>query len=113
MAQNRAYNELAETWAQKDAAAASVWIKSLPAGEARDSAAIPLIRQIRSEDPAGSLEWARTLGSAETRKEETKEIFESWLQHEPLKAAAALQTLPVEEQQKLFGERGDGSGGGE
>ena len=89
-------------WAETDPTAASLWLNQLPTGPTRDSAAASLIRQIQAEDPASALVWAQSLSTPQQQKKQSQQVFKTWFERQPLEAAAAIQNLPPEAQQRLF-----------
>ena len=72
--QTQAVGDVAKTWAGKNSADASVWIKSLPIGNARDAAVTHLINAIRDEFPADAIEWAQSISNPEQQAKALKSI---------------------------------------
>ena len=101
-AQEMAVNALVRQWTAKDPAAASGWVTQLPPGPTRDGAAASLIQQIRNEDPASALVWAQSLSDENLQRKHSQEVFKSWFERKPVEAAAAIQALPPEDQQRIF-----------
>ena len=61
-----------------------------------------MINQIQREDPASALVWAQSLSNVEKRNEQTRGVFQAWFRNEPMAALGAIQTLPPDEQQRIF-----------
>ena len=72
--QTQAVGDVAKTWAGKNSADASIWIKSLPIGNARDAAVTHLINAIRDEFPADAIEWAQSISNPEQQAKALKSI---------------------------------------
>jgi hypothetical protein len=66
--------EVAKAWASKNSADASVWIKSLPSGNARDAAVAHLVNAIRDEFPTEALHWAQSISNQEQQAKSLKSI---------------------------------------
>jgi hypothetical protein len=103
-AQVTAASHLMGPWTEHDPTAASSWVSSLPPGPTKEGAVVSLIDKIEDEDPASALVWAQSLADAGKRKDETQEVYQAWFKEKPLEAAAAIQKLPQDQQQMIFGE---------
>ena len=72
--QAQAVGDVAKAWTSTNSVEASVWIKSLPIGNARDAAVTHLINAIREEFPADAMEWAQSISNPEEQAKALKSI---------------------------------------
>ena len=72
--QEQAVSDVAREWTRKNSIDASVWIKSLPNGNARDAAVAHLINAIRDDFPTDALQWARSISNPEQQAKALKSI---------------------------------------
>lgn len=77
------FGDLAQSWAQYDAPAASEWLKSLPPSPARDSAAITFANTIFESDNGVALDWAMSIADTQRRSDTLTALLERWLLSNP------------------------------
>jgi hypothetical protein len=64
-------------WAAADPAAASVWVRGLPAGEMRDGGAAGLARTVAGADPPGAFAWAVEITEPDMRQRVLRTVIEA------------------------------------
>lgn len=89
-------------WASNDPAAASLWVRDLPAGEMRDGGAAGLARSVARTDPPGAFAWAVEVTEPDMRQRVLCTVIESAVKAgTPLEALLSEPRLTPEERGTL------------
>jgi len=86
-------NSLAIAWVNVNPHAALNWAKSLPAGDAQNTAVSEVVGSLATVDPQAALSDAQQL-TGDNRDVTLKNVITSWANLAPAQAAAALTNLP-------------------
>ena len=81
------------SWARKDAAAASEWVRTQPPGVIRDRAAHALVDAIKSTDAERAWEWAKSIEDPAFRTSALRLAGETWKQQDEAAAQTAMEAL--------------------
>jgi hypothetical protein len=97
------YDRVAGQWAVQDARAAGEWLMKQPQGPELDGARRSYAVSVASKDPAGAMDWAKSVQAPEQREQAVGQIFQVWRSRDAAAAEAALESagLPAEKVQKL------------
>lgn len=80
------FADLTQAWAERDASAASEWLKSLTPSPARDSATITFANATIASEPWMALDRAMSIGDSQQRAEMLTALMERWLLSNPTDA---------------------------
>ena len=103
-----AYYEAGAAYINKDEAAASEWLDSLPPGAERDAAATALVEHLvkpgDSQDGEAAFAWAAAMSGATERTRYTAEAARAWAAEDPAAARTAVEAaaLPAAEKSALL-----------
>ena len=86
-----------EMWSSRDPEAAASWVKSQPAGPAKDAGISTIVEVIADDDPETALAWTRSMANEEARLDCTEEILQSWLTDDPARAKAWIAAAQIPE----------------
>ena len=89
------------SWARKDAAAASEWVRTQPPGVIRDSAALALVDAIKSTDAERAWEWAKSIADPGFRSSALRLAGETWKQQDAAAAQTAMDALSTDQRSAL------------
>jgi len=105
--QPAAAGALVRKWAEKNSAAASDWVATLPADPSRESAAGSLSAALAADYPRESFVWAASLTDQSARTEALRYTWRTALAHDAAGAASALNSanLPDADKQRLRAEQ--------
>ena len=92
-------------WAFEYPQEAGNWVKSLPPGDARDSAVKAYVSVIDGMDAGVATQWAYSIQDPTMRIEATMETFQRWLRNDDGAAAEWLQNTDLPEGLRPFFER--------
>jgi hypothetical protein len=93
-AQQAAAGSVVRAWVQGgQPSAADQWMQQLPAGPARDEAARAFVRSAGAGQPALAAPWISAFTNDSERRQQIQTIEQSWLQVDPGKARAWLQSV--------------------
>jgi hypothetical protein len=97
------YVWIAYEWAQKDSRAAAEWLMNQPQGPELDGARQSYANAVVQKDPAGAMDWAKSVQGEVQRGRAVEHIFQQWRVKDPTAAEAALDAagLPPEKVQQL------------
>lgn len=103
--QRGAVGDVTEQWMRIDSMAAGEWIRSLPAGETRDSASERVVHMTTNSDPGAAFAWAQSLSQDHRRFGLMHHTLTEWSSVDRPAAQQALSSadLPPEIRQR-FGE---------
>jgi hypothetical protein len=89
---------LASAWANQDPKAGGDWLKSLPAGEAREMAVSSFVSAAAHSQPEVAAAWATTLSDENQRRTMVQMTFTQWAEQDAARAERWLQSveLPAE-----------------
>jgi hypothetical protein len=83
---------VAQTWAGKDAAAASDWLRTLPADDARARTAEAYVLKAADQHPELAAQWVAFMTNEQKRNQQIEKIGQQWLKKDPAAAQAWLET---------------------
>ena len=89
-----ALDELMEKWALTDPSSAAAWVKQLPAGDFRESAAVSLCHTWAGEDPKAAAQWVTENLANGALRGALGAVADAWARREPDAVAAWIGTLP-------------------
>ncbi|MDQ3622648.1 MAG: hypothetical protein M3463_09195, partial [Verrucomicrobiota bacterium] len=87
-ARERALTGVASGWASSSISEVAAWINALPSSPSRNAAVDGFARVGLPRDPAGALEWLRTITHAETRLKTLRSAWSEWHWRNPEQAVA-------------------------
>lgn len=94
-----------ESWAARNANAAAGWLADKPAGQERDAAALPVVKNLVRADPEVAWEWSESIRDAGLRQEARLATLKVWVIRDAPAAQAAYKqissTLSAAEAAKL------------
>lgn len=83
-----AVRKIFRTWSPKNPDAAEAWLKSAPAGPARDKAVDEFAKSIAKTSPSKALEWARQITDENQRHYRSLRYTRMWFEKDPEAAMA-------------------------
>lgn len=95
--------DLTRKWVRVDPGAVVKAANDMPQGPVRDAAAKSLIGVLRGNDPASAFAWAQSISNEKDRREQTRGVYDAWLDNDPLEASKAIQSFSLEERKQIFG----------
>jgi hypothetical protein len=97
------YDRVVGAWANSDLRAAGDWLTKQPQGPELDNARMTYATISSQKDPAGAMEWARSVTDAEKRVTSISQVYSNWRAKDAKAADAALAGvgLNAEEIQNL------------
>lgn len=101
----RVFTVAASGWSSENLPAASAWAASLPAGPARDAAAIGLVEALRNYDPEAAFTWMTSMQNRTTGSSEMQSVLrqiQDVAGTAPARRAVKMSSLPEPEKQKLL-----------
>jgi hypothetical protein len=102
---SRLFAQLADMKNGRDSADAVVWVKALPEGPSKQSAAASLVRLVYDHSPERSVEILRTLTPADALPEKMHALLHRWLTEAPVSARKWIEstdTLTAGQKRALF-----------
>lgn len=98
------YVWIAQQWASEDPRAAGEWMLKQPQGAELDGARQTFAYTISNKDPAGAMDWAKSVQEEKRRAQAVEQIFQQWRIKDATAAEAALASsgLPKEKVQQLI-----------
>ncbi len=89
--QATAVSNAVTAWLNQDEQAASQWVASLPSGNARDAATMPIIDLTLKTDPATAFNWAASMSTAVQRNAQINRVLSQWAATDATAAITAVQ----------------------
>src|ERR1019366_9518499 len=93
---------LAGNWLKHDPTAASQWINTLPAGDARDGAVTQLIATEGKNNSPVAFNWAASISNEDTKQAQMDNVIMEWAGRDPAAATAAVQSATLSDQQRAI-----------
>jgi hypothetical protein len=98
----KAYGDVATSWAAIDRVEAEKWLSQLPAGPQRDAAVESYSEAIVEADPSAAVHWAESVTEVPGREKELRNLMFHWSRNDPVKASLALADVPLPEADKTL-----------
>ncbi len=86
--------DVVEQWSEKDPAAATQWMQSLPEGRTKDLAASAISQSMAKNDPKAAMDMATGIGDSKLRTEAQEKVVGQWSEKNPAAATQWMQSLP-------------------
>ena len=87
---------VASGWAAKDHRSAMEWVRTIPAGAAKDAALVSGVLAIaQTPEPQAAIEWIANIGGEDQRTVAYGHLAFIWLRSDPKKAREWIETAPL------------------
>jgi len=99
-----AQKDVVEQWSEKDPAAATQWMQSLPVGQTKHSALLGFSEFMSEEEPQAAMDMASGIGDSNVRTEAQKNVVKQWSKQDPAAATQWINSsaLPQEVKTQLL-----------
>lgn len=103
-AQGKGFSGIVMGHYYEDSEATSEWVRSLPPGFGRDSAASSLANRAKEDDPEAAFAWAASVQDDKLRNDAAKGVIKSWAAVDRLAAQQAVEesSLPADQKTSLL-----------
>ena len=95
-----AVRKLFRNWAPKNPEGAEAWLKSAPAGPARDKAVDEFAKTIAEASPSEALAWARQMTDEQQRQYRSLRYTRMWFERDPEAAMAWIAAADLDSAQR-------------